>query len=301
MNPIDLPALWQSADSASLAGQKSYAGLVRADLLLVVLASVLAAAGGLLPPSLEIYFAVATALVLLGGLIIKVVSNTRRGDRDWFDGRAVADTVMAETWRYMMRVDPYEDEVAGDESFLNSIRAVLGARPDLHHELSRVSGTGEQITERMRAVRSLPVDQRLTEYVKNRLDDQAGWYRSRALSNRRAATRYFWASLGAQTIAFAIAVLRPILVPGSLNLVGPFAVLATALAAWSEFRDHEDLSKSYAVAYQELLGIRSLVRTVSSQDHLARLVQSVENAIAHEHTSWIAKRTDPLPGTPRTS
>jgi hypothetical protein len=295
VNVADYPALYQSADSASLAGQTSYARLVKLDLTLVVAAGVLAAAGALLPLDLETYFAVATALVLLGGLVVKVVSNARRGDQDWFDGRAVASTVMSEAWSYMMRLEPFHDETTCDEVFLESIRSLLLARPNLHHAVGRVSAAGEQITGRMRDVRAMPVDERAKVYLQGRLDDQAGWYWGRAQANQRAASIYFWAATGAQAVAFVIAVFHPILGHGSLNLVGPFAVLATALAAWSAFRNHDDLSKSYALAYQELLGVRSLGRNVTTQEQLNHLVRDAEGAISREHTTWTAKRTDLLP------
>lgn len=298
LSDADYPALFQSADRASVSGQRSYARLVKWDLILVVAAAVLAAIAAFLPADLEPDFAMVTALTLLGGLVIKLIHNSRRGDRDWFDGRAVADAVKSETWLYLMHVEPYDNPATADEAFLAEMQDVLVARPELHHEVGRIEGDGEQITSRMRELRQLELDQRLKLYVEARLDDQIAWYRKRTRANQGASSRYFWASLLAQGLAFVIAILRPVLVAGSLNLVAPFAVLATALAAWSQFRGHDELAKAYALAYHELVTARSRSRTVSTPDQLSRMVRDAETILARERTTWVAKRADVLPHKP---
>ena len=75
--------------------------------------------------------------------------------------------------------------------------------------------------------------------------------------------------------------------------MGLFASVATAATAWTQLGRHDELSKSYALAYQELLMIRTLGEKVSTEEGLDRLVTDGENAISREHTMWMAKRATP--------
>ena len=55
------------------------------------------------------------------------------------------------------------------------------------------------------------------------------------------------------------------------------------------------MSKSYALANQELLSIKTMADTIDTEQELAKLVRDGEGAISREHTMWIAKRGEPLP------
>jgi hypothetical protein len=60
-------------------------------------------------------FAAVAAIVLLGSIVAKYVSKQRSDDKEWFDGRAVAESVKTLTWRYMMRLKPFEYDARHDE------------------------------------------------------------------------------------------------------------------------------------------------------------------------------------------
>ena len=55
------------------------------------------------------------------------------------------------------------------------------------------------------------------------------------------------------------------------------------------------MSKSYALANQELLTIKRLADSVDSEEGLADRVRDGEGTIPREHTMWVAKRCEPLP------
>jgi hypothetical protein len=78
--------------------------LVRADLSLTVAGALLAALAFLVPNAYAAPFAALAAIVLLGSIVAKSVSQQRRYDKEWFDGRAVAESVKTLTWCYMMRL-----------------------------------------------------------------------------------------------------------------------------------------------------------------------------------------------------
>jgi len=295
MDRTGYPALYRAAEGASQGGQVVYKRLVGANLSLVVAGAVLGALAFLVPKEYAAYFAAAAAIVLLGSIVVKFVAKQRHDDKEWFDGRAVAESVKTLTWRYMMRLEPFEDDATSDQKFIEELDAIRKARSGLQYRVSARDGSTEQITPRMREVRQMTVEERRDLYVKERLEDQAQWYAGKAEANRVLATRLFWAALAAQFVALVLAVWRVATPSPWLSLVGPLLALAAAFTAWTQLGRNDELSKSYALANQELLSIKALAASVDTEQELAKIVRDGEGAISREHTMWIAKRGKPLP------
>jgi hypothetical protein len=290
MGDSDYPALCQAAEDASRDGQNTYKRLVQADLSLVVLGALLGALAFLVPKDYAAYFAAVAAIVLLGSVVAKFVAKQRSDDKEWFDGRAVAESAKTLTWRYMMRLEPFEDDATSDRRFIDELDAIREARSGLKYRVGSHDGSAEQITPYMREVRQKPVKERRDLYVKERLDDQAEWYASKSEDNRRLASRLFWAALAAQFVALALAVWRVTSPSAGLSMVGPLLALAAAFTAWTQLGRNDELRQSYALAYQELLSIKALADTVDTEQELAKIVSDGEGAISREHTMWTAKR-----------
>jgi hypothetical protein len=237
---------------------------------------------------------------MLGGIVMKLYNRQAGGDARWFDGRAVAETVKTQTWRYMMRLAPYQDDVSADEIFGQDLLSAIRARPDLRQPLGDLPADARQISSAMRALRAQPIDARRAAYDNQRLVDQARWYRGRAMSHQAKSRRWFAVSLAGQVVAAALALLS-IFQPEApaASLVGVFAAIAASATAWTQLGRHDELHKSYALAYQELITIRGLADHVATEADLDHLVTTGEAAISREHTMWMAKlgRTMP-PSTP---
>jgi hypothetical protein len=289
VNSSDYPALYRAAEDASQGGQNTYKRLVQADLSLVVLGALLGALAFLVPTAYAAAFAAVAAIVLLGSVVAKYVNKQRSDDKEWFDGRAVAESAKTLTWRYMMRLEPFENDDTSDRKFIEELEAIRRDRSSLHYRVGDLSGA-EQITARMREVRKLPVEERRDLYVEERLEDQANWYAGKSEDNRRLASRLYWAALVAQFVALALAVWRVAVPFAGLSLVGPLLALAAAFTAWTQLGRNDELRQSYAMANQELLSIKALAETVNSEAALAKIVSDGEGAISREHTMWIAKR-----------
>lgn len=292
----DYPSLYRAADQASRAGQTTYKRILGADLSLAVLASAVGTVWVLFPTRYGTIFALVTATLLLTLILIKLVGRQRGDDKDWFDGRAVAESAKTLTWRYVMRVEPLNNDATCDQRFADEIDAIREARANLQLRVEASSdGAADQITPRMRSIRQLPLQDRRGFYVEDRLEDQAQWYGGKSRANRFLAEIFFWASLAAQFIALVLAIVRVAFPSTELSLVGPLLALAAALVAWTQLGRHDELTKSYALANQELLTIKSLAESVSTDEKLSDLVRDGEGAISREHTMWIAKRSEPLP------
>lgn len=292
----DFPVSFKLADEVSLRGQKWHKRLVQVDLILVVAGALLGVASSLLGD-----YWVGSALVILSAaalaasLGIKAANQKLGFDQLWFDGRAVAESLKSMSWRYVMHVEPFDDESTSKQEFSRRVLAIGKARPDVWRQGATQSSSTSQITDRMGQIRGLPLEERRDFYIRNRLDDQINWYCKKAKANDDASLRWFWASLGAQAIALLVALVR-IGVPAlGSSMVGAFTTLAAAFIAWAQFARHGELAKSYGLASLELSTIRTLAETVQTREQLAEVVDNSEEAISREHTMWIAKRSEPLP------
>ena len=135
---------------------------------MVVLASALGTVWVLFPTRYGTTFALTTAVVLLTILVSKLIGRQRHDDNNWFDGRAVAESVKTLTWRYVMRIEPFDNDATCDQEFTKEIDAIREARADLELRVDASrGGSTDQITERMREIRGLTVQQRRDLYEKS--------------------------------------------------------------------------------------------------------------------------------------
>lgn len=288
------PALYQAADLASIDGQRAYVRVVRIEILLLLLG---AAVGSLaaFEDRLAAGLPFVAAAMFLAAALIKLVTRERRYDKTWFDGRAVAETAKSATWQFMMRVPPYQDDSTAESALVEMLRRTLEARPQLYAGLTPASAGTRQISADMRAMRARPLAGRLDAYRRFRLEDQMQWYRSKSVFHRERGARYFWLSLAIEIFALGVAAasfVAPQL--ARLNALALLAAVATAATAISQLGRHDELSKSYGLAYQELSLIDGIAERVISEDRLAAVVTDAEGAISREHTMWITKGAQPV-------
>ena len=159
-----------------------------------------------------------------------------------------------------------------------------------------MASTAQQITPAMRRLRALSLADRHRLYLRERLDDQVRWYGQTAERHARSSRR--WADRGAGRGSCGRHVRRAHLLQravADLGLLGLFGSVAAAFAALNQLGRHGELAKAYALAYQELLTIRSIHDAVGTDEDLARMVDDGEGAVSREHTMWMAKRIERPP------
>lgn len=285
---IEFPALYTAADAASLSGQQGYKWLVIADLGLLAAAAIVTVASS--NADIAYWSRVFAAILLAGALVAKVAARTRAYDTQWFDGRAVAETVKSATWRYAMHAPPFTHEAGAKTEFASTLHETLRARPSLAPYLYQIPADGRQITPGMAQVRESPMETRRELYIAQRLADQMGWYAGRAASSARSANRWFWVGMAAQGLALIVAIVL-IQRPDVPDVVAALTTIAAAAAAWTQFRRHDELSKSYSLAAHELAFLRSEVEGATGEETFRKAVAATEDAISREHTMWMAKRS----------
>lgn len=287
---LKYPALHATAAAASRHGRESHTRLVMLDLALLGAAAVIGIAStSLLPLAPDWAKALAAALLALG-LLAKLANRLRSYDEQWFDGRAVAETVKSASWRYAMHVPPYNGTDAdADTRLLEVLRDAITARPALAGHLHQMPADGQQITPSMRQIRALPLTGRKTTYLSSRMNEQISWYSSKAAANARQATRWFWVGFAAQGGALLVAIAL-VARPETPDFVAGLAAITAVAAAWSQFRRHDELSKSYALAAQELSFLRNAIEVATTEEAFEQAIANTEAAVSREHTMWMARR-----------
>ena len=282
-----LPGLFQGADRLSLRGQSRFLLGSRLRLVLVVVA----AAGGAFSWQVGARFdlaALVTVVALVGAIVAEVWLLVEKPERDWYDGRALAESAKTLTWRYAVGAAPFEDmdEQSAESRFIDELATLLREAPS-----TAVAPTAAPaVSNELRQLRKAPLAQRRESYLRHRIDDQAEWYRGKSEWNIGRAHLWRVVLLVLEAVGVVAALLRTVGLV-ELDLAGIVAALIGAGAAWLATKQHDGLGRAYAFAGNELSLARARLVGVTTQADWAREAADAEEAISREHTMWRASRS----------
>ena len=284
-----LPGLYQSANKASLDGQFWYFLGLGTYLVLLVAAAFVSFAW---PTSTS--GALWSAFLFSITLAILVALRVMRPDDIWFNGLAVAESVKTRAWRWVMRAEPYQDtdnlEIVSRQ-FIADLKSILDQNRALSGALHCGKGIQEPISETMKEIRSLAVDERLNLYKGQRIDDQAKWYSKKSLFNKRRARQWFWASVVLHGAAISL-LLYKIAEPTQDLPIEVVATAAGAVLTWLQAKKHNELVSSYSLAAHEIVLIKGEALAVRTEKELSEFVLNSETAFSREHTQWVARKVE---------
>ena len=289
LSSTTLPGLYQSADKASLDAQSTYFLGLRCYLILLVFAALVS----FVWPS-NILGAISSAFLFLITLGILIFLRVQRPDDQWYNGRAVAESVKTRSWRWCMRSEPYGDAENGEvvaKQFINDLKAILKQNRSLSSVLQSDAGIHEPISNVMTDIRKMGVEARLEIYKTQRIDNQAKWYSLKSIFNKRRAKQWFWVSVILHSIAIALLIYRVKDPEFSL----PVEVIATAAGAvltWLQAKKHNELNSSYALTAHEVMLIKGEALSVKTESDLSEFVFNSETAFSREHTQWAARKSE---------
>lgn len=282
----DLPGFFRDADRASLRGQR----LTLLWSATRLWGAVAAALGGALSWRLG-DLNVWGCLALLGfaaALVAEIVLATQQPERDWYSGRALAESAKTLAWRYAVDAAPFFQDLASRE-----------ARLLMQERLSEVAAKGKDritlgsdepdITAGMIALRNASFEDRRMAYLTGRIQDQKNWYVANAEKNRRRASILRILLIVGEVGAVLLAGGRAFGV-WDLDVSGIFASAIAGGAAWLGLKQYSSLASAYSVAAAELnLSYGKLADTEEGDWPIA--VADAEEAISREHTMWLASRS----------
>ncbi len=203
MKEDDFPALYRSADDLSLESQRHFFRALMLHLGLLVLAAILSIVSF---PHWSI--AVFQLLALLGALSCSIYLFSKRPDRYWYAGRAVAESIKTVTWRYVCRAEPFQyDDAIARSDFQQKLKAIVDQNKDVAQALTKYLDA-PQITDTMTHMRARSLEDRRTTYAASRIKDQLTWYAKMAAFNRKTSNGFFWALIVTNGIAVLCAILR---------------------------------------------------------------------------------------------
>ncbi|SHN47128.1 DUF4231 domain-containing protein [Cryptosporangium aurantiacum] len=284
----ELPVLFEAADNAALRGQRRTLHCNRARLL----GAVVAALGGGL--TLTVDGKDLWAFVALIGFVVALVAEltlfVQQPERDWYHGRAVAESVKTLAWKYAVGGSPFPPtlpEADAKRLLRDRVRAVVIKGSDR----IVVSEHGPLITESMAALRQGSREERLAVYLRDRISDQQHWYASAAGRNRVRAQ--FWRLvLVLGEVAAIIAAAGRAFSGWEGDWSGILAAVVASAAAWLGIKRHDELAAAYSVAATELAIAADRLADATEEDWPG-IVADAEEAISREHTLWLASRSDP--------
>lgn len=286
----DLPGFWRDADTASLTGQK-WALLYSRIRLFGVL---IAAWGGALTWTMgKVDMA---AIIIAAGFLIALASElatwVHQPERDWYSGRALAESSKTLAWRYAVAADPFPVEMSEVEA-----RSILGQRLEEVSAEARdrvtIVSANPVVTPKMTELRLSPFLVRKDAYINGRTESQRLWYAKKAIANRRSATIWRIVLIVSEVIAVVLAAMR-IFGGWTVDFAGLLGAIIAGGAAWTALKQHIPLASAYSTAAAELALQAARLRDLDEMEW-AVTVADAEEAISREHTLWLASRTGKKP------
>jgi hypothetical protein len=279
-----LPPLHDAASDASLRGQDRFVRATQGQLVCLIVAAV---GGALVLEAGDVSIGAVVALIaFVAALGLRTLMLIAAPARNWYEGRAAAESVKTLAWRYAVGGHPFAvglGEPEADQLFVERCSEILRELT----QLELVVEAGPQITPQMRDLRQGPLAVRKDAYETARIADQQDWYSAKCAANRQKAWRWQLALGVLETVGVLAAVAR---VAGWIHfdLLGVMAASTAAGTAWIQTRQYEQLAAAYGIACQELANVRALVHSPDNEGSWAVFVQDAEEAISREHTMWRA-------------
>lgn len=281
-----LSAVYRAADHVAWAGQRATKWLIRTELISLIVASgagVTTVRVGQGRFDVLALVSVVAFLVAMGATIRRAVSKP---ERDWYEGRAAAESARTLAWKYAMRADPFTmtDLQGAADRFLERLGQVLDELNDIR--LSPPAVADRELTEAMRQVRAADVGTQRLVYRRDRIENQIEWYARRSRDHAQKARLWLSIASGASALGVVAAFVKFLTI--DVDLLGIFAATATSAIAWNQLSQHRNQSTAYTVTARELNIIRERIALVSDADW-PQFVADSEDAISREHTMWLAR------------
>lgn len=285
MREKDFPGLYQAADQLSKDAQKSFFRALSTHLFLLVIAATLSVGNA---PHWTSAFA--QVLVLLGALFCSIYLFSKRSDRLWYSGRAVAESIKTITWRYICRAEPFQyEDVESSALFQRKLRAIVSQNRDVADKLI-THLEAPPISDVMKRLRSQSLAERKTKYSAERIEDQLSWYAKKARFNAKASSWAFSLLVIVNSAAVMVGVAKVAYPDAPYWPTDVFVAIAASLLSWMQAKRFSELSASYALTAHEIGIIREQAHQEMDDAEFSLFVGDAENAFSREHTQWVARK-----------
>jgi hypothetical protein len=279
--PDNMPALYGAAETASARGQQGFRQLTAAALILLIVAAV----GGMIDEHWAGWMSAAAFAI---GTAATTLWVYRRHENEWYDGRAAAESAKSLTFKYAVGGQPYGvDDAAAKDEYAGALAAIVAELKQLGSPVEASAGPGDLgDLDRLRAAE---LADRQAVYRSQRIEEQRGWYASRAREHRRNGRRWQGTMIALNVAGIIGASLKGLGVI-DFDVLGLFATMAASVAAWVAAVDYLRIARAYEVAAVELGEVLERSNETSTEAEWSSFVADAEHAMSREHTLWQARR-----------
>ena len=306
LDETDMPGLFTAADSASIVAQRRFFSWLRAELVLLSLAAVVAlfspvksvalmvgpfSMDGFTTPPLSLA-ALVSALFIALALVIRIFRYVQHFDTKWYEARAAAESVKSLAWRFAVGGRPFP--LGGDEAVAKTrlLKRLNETLMDVARDLSSTVFTPEQeITPAMERLRGQALAVRQAAYRASRIVDQEKWYTKKSKWNKKRGLQWHWTMMIVEALGAAGAVAVAFhWLPFSPQ--GVVAAIVGGIISWTQSRRYQDLYASYRVTASELGSIELEIPNQNTETDWSTFVDEAEEACSREHRLWRATHDD---------
>lgn len=284
------PILFKIADEKSDKAQKRFININISILVLLVLSSLssIYTIQSETPNSLVIFCTCSLIFSTLLNLFILFF----RPEKNWYEGRAIAESVKTLTWKFITGTTPFEINLDNEKSqllFNENLKKIIGQRKDFYVLIGKKYPNENMISEEMISIRNSSFEERKKMYLDARVQDQINWYSKKSTENGKYKTTTFIIMIGFQILGIIFFILE-------LNdkMLFSFTSISIALTSilltWLQLKRFQELTESYAITAMELKFIKDKSKFIFNDNDLDKYVDDTESAISREHTLWLARR-----------
>lgn len=288
---FELPATYKAADTQSNKVQKQYLCLLKLYFTLLVCLGII-----LLYLKEYIVFKIIYALISIGIIVLSFVFYYIDYQGIWYNARAVAESIKTISWRYAVRVEPFDGEGEGvDTLFIETMSKIVSMNNVFKAHIDATYISGPEISDSMKRIRDMDISQRRDYYHAFRVINQKEWYCNKSKYNKKMS-KIFLGSLIVISFFIAIFVFIDIYLSGIgvSDIKFPIEILVSAITiifTWMQTKKYKELENSYALTAYEIGVISSQNPSkCSGEEILNRYVMNAENAFSREHTQWLARK-----------
>jgi len=293
MERQDYPLLHQESSACTTHNQKRHFLLVEIQIALLIIVASISSYPLSQQPSMRNGIIALLAILLVVELFLKIWMMLRKYDHVWFSCRAIAESVKTESWRFMMKTEPYDNNVSdsdAENSFITRLEEIFHRTSDIATRLTSNVQGGSQISEHMKQIRNTSLEERKNYYTNNRIHEQFVWYSTKANWNQKRESIWLFISWVLQIAAIIIAIVIVAFTDFNIMPIGIITTAGAGAMSWMHSKSYRELSQSYSLTAHDLSLLESRASQVTTERDLPELVLDVERTISREHSMWLARR-----------
>lgn len=288
MEMFEYPAIYKEADGISNKTQRNYLICLKIYFGLLIISGIIIFAFNNI-----LWLKIANAIISIAILIFSAVFLLYNFQGIWYSARAVAESIKTLSWRYALRVDPFNsDDEAAQEMLIERMKQIVKMNHAFQENIKSTFSMDKAIPESMQAMRSMNVVERRDFYHKFRVKEQQDWYYKKAKYNTKMSNLFFSALIFTSLI---ITVLLFVDIGYHQEKISPklpiniLISIVSILFTWIQTKKYKELHVSYALTAHEIGFISFISSKSCTEKDLNEYVMNAETAFSREHTQWLAR------------